>query len=105
MDLVIEARNPPLGTLTGRAVDREPVRITLTRGDQPLWQDFLPKTVLLATGNQKLWAVACEDGSVYVWTPAGRRLVNALILEAQPVILECKNSWVLCISAVGMCYV
>jgi protein HIRA/HIR1 len=105
VDLVFEARNPPLGTLTGRAVDREPVRITLTRGDQPLWLDFLPKTVLLTTGNQKLWAAACEDGSVYIWTPAGRRLVNALILEAQPVILECKDTWVLCISAVGMCYV
>ena len=39
-DIVFEARNPPPATLTGRAADREPVRITLSRGDQPLWQDF-----------------------------------------------------------------
>lgn len=104
-DVVFEARNPSTATLTGRSVDREPVRITLTRGDQPLWQDFLPKTVLLATGNHKLWAAASEDGSVYIWTPSGRRLVNALVLEAQPVMLECKDAWVLCITAVGMCYV
>ncbi|PGH27379.1 protein hir1 [Polytolypa hystricis UAMH7299] len=101
-DIVFEARNP---SPTTRSADREPVRITLTRGDQPLWQDFLPKTVLLVTGNHKLWAAACEDGTVYIWTPAGRRLLNALVMEAQPVILECKDSWVLCISAVGMCYV
>lgn len=104
-DLVFEARNPSPGNLTGRASDREPVRISLTRREQPLWQDFLPRTVLLVTGNQHLWAAACEDGAVYMWTPAGRRLVNALVLEAQPVILECHDSWILCITAVGMCYV
>lgn len=105
VDLVFEARNPSPASLTGRAIDREPVRMTLVRGEQPLWQDFLPRAVLLTTGNQGLWAAACEDGSVYIWTPAGRRLVSALVLEAQPVILECKGPWLLCISAVGMCYV
>lgn len=104
-DLIFEARNPPPGTLTGRSVDREPARLTLTRGDQPLWQDFLPKAVLLVTGNHKMWAAATEDGSVYIWTPSGRRLLSALVLEAQPVILECNDSWILCITAVGMCYV
>ena len=104
-DLVFEARNPSLASLTGRAVDREPVRVTVFRGGQPLWQDFLPRTVLLVTGNQGFWAAACEDGSIYIWTPAGRRLVSALLLEAQAVILECNGPWLLCISAVGMCYV
>ncbi|KAJ0424694.1 TUP1-like enhancer of split-domain-containing protein [Aspergillus carlsbadensis] len=105
VDVVFEARNPSGASLTGRAVDREPARLTLFRGEQPLWQDFLPRTVLLVTGNQHMWVAACEEGSVYIWTPAGRRLVSALILEAQPVILECNGPWVLCISAVGMCYV
>ncbi|PLB40044.1 putative histone transcription regulator Hir1 [Aspergillus candidus] len=104
-EVVFEVRNPSLASLTGRAVDREPVRLTLSRGEQPLWQDYLPRTALLATGNQSMWAVGCEDGSVYIWTPAGRRLVSALVLEAQPVILECHGPWILCISAVGMCYV
>ena len=104
-DVVFEARNPSLASLTGRAVDREPVRLTLFRGEQPLWQDFLPRSVLLVTGNQSMWAAACEDGSLYIWTPAGRRMVSALVLEAQPVMLECHGPWILCISAVGMCYV
>ena len=105
VDVVFEARNPSPASLTGRAVDREPVRLTLFRGDQPLWQDFLPRTVLLVTGNQSMWAAGCEDGSIYLWTPAGRRLVSSLVLEAQPVILECNGPWILCISSVGMCYV
>ncbi|KAL4942288.1 hypothetical protein BDV06DRAFT_192479 [Aspergillus oleicola] len=105
VDVVFEAKNPSPASLTTRAVDREPVRLTLFRGEQPLWQDFLPRTVLLTTGNQSMWAAGCEDGSVYIWTPAGRRLVSALVLEAQPVILECHGPWILSISAVGMCYV
>lgn len=105
VDVIFEARNPGPASLTGRPVDREPVRLTLSRGEQPLWQDFLPRSVLLVTGNQNMWAAACEDASIYIWTPAGRRLVSALVLEAQPVILESNWPWLLCISAVGMCYV
>ncbi|CAI7617579.1 unnamed protein product [Penicillium manginii] len=105
VDVVFEARNPSPASITGRAVDREPVRLTLSRGEQPLWQDFLPRPVLLVTGNQHMWAAGCEDASLYIWTPAGRRLVSALVLEAQPVILECNGPWLMCISSVGMCYV
>ena len=104
-ELVFEARNPPAQSLTSRPQDREPCRISLTRREQPLWQDFIPKTALLCTGNKGFWAVADEAGAVHMWTPAGRRLVNPLILEAQPVILESNGPWLLCITAVGMCYV
>ena len=104
-DIVIEARNPSHLPVTGRPQDQEPCRITVTKRGQPVWQDFLPRSALLVTGNTDFWSVACEDGSLYAWTPMGRRLINALILESQPVILECKGQWLLCITAVGMCYV
>jgi len=65
----------------------------------------LPRAVLLVTGNRNFWAAACEDGSLHLWTPAGRRLQNATILEAQPVILDCRGWWMLAITAVGQCYV
>ncbi|KIX04947.1 protein HIR1 [Rhinocladiella mackenziei CBS 650.93] len=105
VEFVFEARNPAGASLTQRPQDREPCRITLTRKDQPLWQDFLPRAVLLVTGNQNFWAAADETGSIYLWTPYGRRLNSALVMEAQPVILASYNSWLLCITAVGMCYV
>jgi len=105
LDVVLEARNPSAASLLTKQQDREPSRITVTRRGQSLWQDYLPRCVLLVTGNRHFWSAACEDGSVYVWTPAGRRLVNAMVMEAQPVILDCRDWWLLCITAVGICYV
>lgn len=104
-DLVFEVRNPSGGSLTNRPQDREPARISLMRKDQPVWQDFLPKPVLLCTGGKDFWATADENGGINVWSPAGRRLVSTMVLEAQAVILASHGSWLLCITAVGMCYV
>ena len=105
VEIVFEARNPTGVSSTGRPQDREPARIAVTRKGQPLWQDFLPKSVLLVAGGREFWAAACEDASIYAWTPAGRRMISALVLESQPVILESKGWWLLCITAVGMCFV
>ncbi|KAI9728677.1 MAG: HIR complex subunit [Chrysothrix sp. TS-e1954] len=102
---VFEVRNPSGATRTGRAGDRDPARITVTKRGQMLWQDFLPKPVVLVTGNERFWAASCDDGSVFVWTPAGRRLFNAFVLEAQVVILDCRGPWLLAVSAVGLCHV
>lgn len=104
-DVLIEARNPSQLPVSGKAHDSEPSHIIATKRGQLVWQDYLPRSILLITGNRQYWSAACEDGSIYVWTPAGRRMVNALILESQPVILNCQEWWLLCITAVGMCYV
>lgn len=104
-DVMIEARNPSQMPASGKAQDTEPSHITVTKRGQPVWQDYLPRSILLITGNKIFWAAACEDGSIYAWTPAGRRMINAMVLESQPVILECRERWLLCVTAVGMCYV
>ncbi|KAL1900465.1 HIR complex subunit [Ceratocystis pirilliformis] len=96
-NIILEAKNPTNA--------REPTRVVASKRAEVLWEDFLPRAVLLVAGNRNFWAVACEDGSVHVWTPAGRRLLNPMILESQPVILECRDYWLLCITAVGLCYV
>ncbi|OAL50562.1 protein HIR1 [Pyrenochaeta sp. DS3sAY3a] len=103
--VVLEARNAAGPSRTGRPQDHDPTRINCTSKGQSLWQDFLPKAVLLVTGNTNFFAAGCEDGSIYAWSPAGRRTLNAMVLEAQPVILDCRGWWLMCISAVGMCYV
>lgn len=102
---VFEARNASGTARTGRPQDREPTRLNVSRQGQSIWQDYLPRAVLLVTGNQNFWAAACEDGSLHVWSPAGRRMVNAIILEAQPVILDSKGWWLLAVTAVGVCHV
>ncbi|KAK1978601.1 WD domain-containing protein [Colletotrichum cereale] len=96
-NIVLEARNP--------VQIRDPSSISATKRGTLLWQDYLPRAVILVTGNKQFWAAACEDGSIYTWTPAGRRLMNPIIMESQPVILECRNSYLLCINAVGLCHV
>lgn len=96
-NIVLEARNP--------ASPREPSHITATKRGVLLWQDFLPRAIVLVTGSKYFWAAACEDASILVWTPAGRRLTNAIMLDMQPVILECREDWLLCVTAGGMCHV
>lgn len=97
-NIIFEAKNPV-------QMIREPSHVTASKRGSLLWQDFLPRAVLLVTGNKKFWAAACEDGSLYAWTPAGRRLINAMVLESQPVILESRDHWLLCITACGLAYV
>jgi protein HIRA/HIR1 len=103
--VVLEARNAAGPSRTGRAQDHDPTRINCFKRGQSLWQDYLPKGVLLLSGNANFWAAACEDGAVYAWTPAGRRMVSALVMEAQPVIMACRGWWLMCITAVGTCHV
>ena len=96
--IMFEARNS-----TSR--EKEPCRIGVTKRGQPIWQEYLPRSALLLTGSKYFWAVGCEDSSIYTWTPAGRRLTSAIVLESQPVILECYDQMLLCITSVGMCYI
>ncbi|KAI1768623.1 Hira-domain-containing protein [Hypoxylon sp. FL1150] len=96
-NVVLEAKNP--------LSIRDPSHIFAMKRAALLWQDYLPRAIVLVTGSKRFWAAACEDGSLYTWTPAGRRLINAMILESQPVILESRDWYLLCITAVGMCYV
>ncbi|KAK6614206.1 histone transcription regulator (WD domain-containing protein) [Botrytis cinerea] len=101
-DVILEARNP---IVIAPVQVKDPCRISTIKRGITLWQDFLPRAVILVTGNKNFWAAACEDGSIYTWTPAGRRIFNALVTESQPVIIECRGWWLLCITAVGMCHV
>ena len=104
-ELMIEARNPLPNPITGRTNEQDACRVFVTKRGQPVFQDYLPKSALLLTGNKEFWSIACEDASIYAWTPAGRRLINALVLDSQPVILECQDQWLLCVTATGMCHV
>ncbi|TDZ31094.1 Protein HIR1 [Colletotrichum spinosum] len=96
-NIILEARNP--------VQMRDPSFISATKRGTVLWQDYLPRAVILVTGSKHFWAAACEDGSIYTWTPAGRRLMNPIIMESQPVMLDCRFSYLLCVNAVGLCHV
>lgn len=98
-DTVFEARN------SRNVTDKEPTRLTITKHGQVVWVDFVPKAVLLVTGNSNFWCAACEDGSLHIFSPVGRRILNGLVIEAQPCFLDCRGWWLMCISAVGVAHV
>jgi len=95
--VVLEARNG--------AGQSNPSRITLSRGKTILWVDYVPRAVLLVTGNDVGFAAGCEDGSVVTWNKTGRRLLPPIILEAQPCFLESQGNFMLCITSVGMLHI
>jgi protein HIRA/HIR1 len=95
--LLLEARNG-----AGQA---NPSRVTLSKGKSVVWVDYIPRSVLLMTGNDIGFAAACEDGSIITWTKTGRRLLPPIILEAQPCFLESQGHFMLCITSVGMLHI
>ncbi|CAO3675192.1 unnamed protein product [Umbelopsis vinacea] len=71
----------------------------------PLWVDYVPSSVLQMTGNKYFCAVGCEDGSIVVYSPAGRRLLPPLMLESTPVWISCSDRWLLALTATGLLYI
>lgn len=47
--------------------------VTFSQGGKDLWLDFVPSAILAIVATSKFCAVACEDGSVRVYTVAGRQ--------------------------------
>lgn len=97
--VVLEVRNS--------AKDTEPTKVVATRdGGTLLFCDFLPRYAMLAAGaGDKFWAVATEDGSIYVYSPQGRRLLPALVVGAALSFLESADKYLMAVSSVGLVYV
>lgn len=69
-----------------------------------LWVDYVPSAILIMTGNELYSAIGCEDGSIYIYSPNGRRLLPPMVMESTPVILQCKQEWLVCLTATGLVY-
>jgi len=48
--------------------------VSCREGGKLLWEDLLRPCVTAIAGNSLLSAVGCEDGSLFLYTPAGRRV-------------------------------
>ncbi|KAI8589371.1 WD40-repeat-containing domain protein [Geranomyces variabilis] len=82
-------------------------KIRCNRGAAPgkepetLWIDTVPSKVLQITGTPAFVAVACVDGSVYCYSPAGRRLLPCMFLEAPASFLTSQGDYLMCLTAIG----
>ncbi|KAJ6258989.1 hypothetical protein Dda_5884 [Drechslerella dactyloides] len=83
----------------------EPTKLTVTHQGNNVWVDYLPKPVLLITANSNFYAAACEDGSIHIFTAAGRRLLSPMILDAASCFLESRGWWLMAITCIGVCHV
>lgn len=79
-------------------------KVVTSKQGTPIWTDYLPSAVMLMTGNQFMSAVACEDGSLQIYTPSGRRYLPPILLESTAVVLNCSSQWLLCLTATGLLY-
>ncbi|KAL9541248.1 hypothetical protein MBANPS3_009229 [Mucor bainieri] len=99
--VVIECHNAP--SLQDPSVHVR-TKIVASRQGVALWKDYLPSAAALMTGNHLYTVVACEDGSLVVYSATGRRLLPPIILESTAVILQCSAQWLICLTATGLAY-
>ncbi|KAI8365862.1 WD40-repeat-containing domain protein [Choanephora cucurbitarum] len=84
--------------------DNMQTKVVNSKQGKIVWIDYLPSAVLLMTGNKHFSAVSCEDGSIHVYSPAGRRLLPPMIMESTPVVFQCASQWIVCVTATGLLY-
>lgn len=69
--------------------------------DVVLWADKLGTEVIHLGGSTKFYAASTADGKLYTYTPAGRRLFPAIVLDSVLSILECSGEFMLYITSGG----
>ena len=62
--------------------------LACSRRAEPIWAAALASPAVLLTGNARFAAAACADGSLHVFTPAGRRALPAVRACAAPAALH-----------------
>ncbi|RKP23997.1 WD40-repeat-containing domain protein, partial [Syncephalis pseudoplumigaleata] len=80
-------------------------QIICSREGQICWKQLLPSAILLLVASSLFSAAACEDGTVHVFSPHGRRLLPSLCLNAPPSFLDCNGRYLLCLTSVGQLFV
>lgn len=100
-----EATEPSWVLECQNSSNRDHSKVIYCHKGSPIWVDYVPSSVLQMTGNKNFCAVGCEDGSVVVYSSAGRRLLPPLMLESTPVWMSCSGGWLLALTATGLLYI
>lgn len=54
--------------------DEEVALVSCKKGEKIVWEDMIRAFVTCIAGNTNFCGVGCADGSLYIYTPAGRRV-------------------------------
>jgi len=76
--------------------------ITCSKSSQTLWKDRFKSSVVAMAGNRRLVSIALEDGSLFFYTQAGRRLLPPIAVRGGVSFLGIRDSNVLVVSYAGL---
>ncbi|BDA47922.1 Protein HIRA [Coccomyxa sp. Obi] len=99
-----QSRLAPVGQISGRVLleaandlarglDAATAELMCSCNGKQIWTDRIGGCVARLAGSQNYAAVGLRDGSVQVYSPAGRRLLPAMQLGSAPVFLVSDSGW------------
>ncbi|GBG66406.1 hypothetical protein CBR_g60059 [Chara braunii] len=95
-----------IGLLPGGGKAEKQTEVVCSSEGSVRWRDWLDSAPVAIAGNTRLWAVACRDGSLQVYSPRGRRLLPCVVLDSPVAFMDCNsNSILLALTRAGMVHV
>lgn len=92
----------------GSGNDQKPTIISLTskvmEQENQLFEDFIPKLITMCTAGNFFWSCTADDGTIYVYSDTGKRLLPPLILGVPISFLEASTDYLLCVTSIGELY-
>nr|XP_024398569.1 protein HIRA-like isoform X2 [Physcomitrium patens] len=68
-------------------------KIICSQDGEVRWCDYLVSMPTALSGNSNFWAVACGDGSLQIYTMAGRRAQPSIMLGSAAAFMDCDENW------------
>ncbi|SCW02260.1 LAFE_0F02520g1_1 [Lachancea fermentati] len=87
-------QKPSIVSLLSKESDQEKV----------LFHDFLPNFVTLCTSGDTFWACCSENGTIYVYSDSGKKVLPPMIMGVPCSFLEACGKFLLCVTSMGQAY-
>ena len=92
----------------GSGNEQTPTVITLklkeSGQEKTIFEDFLPKLITICTSGDNFWSCCSDDGTVYVYSDSGRKLLPPMIMGVPCSFLEACGNFLLCVTSIGQVY-
>ncbi|KAH7434805.1 hypothetical protein KP509_06G035200 [Ceratopteris richardii] len=79
--------------------------VVCSQGGEVKWRDKLSGKASIISGNSNMWAVGCQEGTLQLYTKAGRRAMPSIVVGSAPVFMDCsEKSKLLLLTKHGVLY-
>lgn len=86
--------------------ETKPSRVTYFKNEKPVWSDFIPRFIQLATEGKSFWAVSSSEGQIIVYShSSGKRMLPPFILGSPVSFLESYGSYLMAVTSIGELFV